>query len=50
MDKRDGLGSLLLEAKWSDPLGRVKLMKLQSAEFFLHIDVVPGKKQERKKN
>ncbi|CAG5122484.1 unnamed protein product [Candidula unifasciata] len=44
MDKIDGLGSLVLEARWSDRCGRIK-PKLQSAEFLLHIDIVTGSDQ-----
>ncbi|BFZ14791.1 hypothetical protein BsWGS_17829 [Bradybaena similaris] len=45
MDKLDGIGSLILEARWSDRAGRIKLTKLQSAEFFLHINIVAGSDQ-----
>jgi hypothetical protein len=43
MDKADGLGSLVVEARWSDPMGVMKLTKLHSADFLLHIDVAAGK-------
>ncbi|KAH9488931.1 hypothetical protein Btru_058768 [Bulinus truncatus] len=45
LDSNDGLGSVVLEADWSDQSGKVKIHHLNSALFILHVGVTVGSDQ-----